>query len=67
MGKKLKSKVAGAYAFAWALKSGKAWTLCYWSAPSRKQLISEGKPSPEAVVVRVRMEPAAASLRETKA
>jgi hypothetical protein len=43
-------------AFAWAIQDHKGkWTLCKWAQPDRARLIAEGKPSPEANIVRVTM------------
>ncbi len=41
------------YAWAWVFEGG----LCKWAMPSRKQLIAEGKPSPEAKAIRVQIVP----------
>lgn len=42
--------------WAWAIQDANGvWCLCYWFRTSRKELISEGKPSPEARLVRVEM------------
>ena len=52
-----KSKTQPVIAWAWMLENGE---LCFWSAPSRKQLLDDarrngGKPSTNARAVRVRM------------
>ncbi len=44
-------------AWAWAIDMGRGYELCFWSMPSRKQLDDEGKPSPEARMIRVEIRP----------
>jgi hypothetical protein len=47
-----------AYGFAWAISGTKGWSLCQWAEPSKDRLERDGKPSPEAVMVRVELVPA---------
>lgn len=47
----MKKEAKPELAWAWLCDFG----LCLWAAPTRKQLVSDGKPSPEAVPVRVRI------------
>lgn len=51
--KEIKSETA----WAWAIRtSPNRWQLCRWAMPSKTQLLELGeKPSPDAVIVRVRM------------
>jgi hypothetical protein len=44
-----------AFAWAWALKTDRGWELCFWAEPHKSTLLRDGRPSPEAVPVRVRM------------
>ena len=41
----------------WAWTFGKSQVLCRWAAPSREQLLRDGKPTPEAKAVKVRVMP----------
>ena len=46
------------YAWAWAIetKPGK-WELCYWAMATRRLLMQEPRPSPEARAMRVELVP----------
>ena len=41
--------------WAWELYDSGRWMLCSWCVPNRETLIAEGKPSPEARPVCVRL------------
>lgn len=47
----MKRKSKATYGWAWKIAEG----LCHWSMPYRRDLIRDGKPSPEAKAVRVRI------------
>lgn len=46
-----------AYGYTWRIRGETQWQLCKWAAPSRERLMREGKPSPEAQMVRVELVP----------
>lgn len=50
-------EIKAATAVAWVIRtSPDHWQLCRWAMPSETQLLEEGdKPSPDAIMVRVRM------------
>ena len=41
-----------AFAYAWMLEDG---SLCYWAAPTKDELVRNGKPGPGAKAVRVEL------------
>lgn len=41
--------------WSWKVNFGKGWELCHWAEPTKQQLLSGGKPSPEAKAVRVKV------------
>ena len=48
-------KCKDGYGWAWEIFDGKDWGLCYWAAPTKLDLERDGKPSPEARSVSVRI------------
>lgn len=49
------NKIKDVYSWAWTVDWGRGPELCFWSEPTKKDLLKNGKPSPEAKAVRVRM------------
>lgn len=53
MKRKKRIRLPGVRAWTWQMDDG----LCYWAQPRRDTLLAEGKPSPEAKPVLVRLVP----------
>ena len=51
----MKKKIKSVYVWTWLLDFGKGPELCRFAEAKKKTLIEQGKPSPEAKPVRVRM------------
>jgi len=48
-------KCKDGYGWAWEISDGKDWVLCHYAEPTKIDLERDGKPSPEARPVSVRI------------